>query len=238
MFRKANSNSKNDNNSAQWGKEKLKLVVDYYDQAACIARLGSTPPPHDRVHTNIEVIRECRRQLAAMEDMSQSDGEAEFQAGKIAIVSQARQFELDMKERFIAADSVQFKPSTAQLPYDQLCGRLEFANIIDSSIPTARNKRELVALCAFDAGKQFKLSYRASLDGLSSHNYNTICHQSGHKLIVIKSNHGCIFGACTYETWSVDSYFGTNVSIGKAKLSFFQLKIFNSISLNNFFKNQ
>ena len=118
-----------------------------------------------------------------------------------------KRLELDLREKYLADYSVQFKAFDLDLELrriEELCGSLDYAHTIDSRILTPRNKRDLKKLCGFDtAGKQQKyaLIYRASRDGFAAADFHAKCDGKANTLTLIKTTSGYIFGGYTACAW-------------------------------------
>jgi hypothetical protein len=63
-------------------------------------------------------------------------------------------------------------------------------------------KKDLIELCDIQATKRFNLIYRASQDGFEASSFHAKCDKQPNTLIIIKSEHGNIFGGYTEQDWT------------------------------------
>jgi hypothetical protein len=76
-------------------------------------------------------------------------------------------------------------------------------NGMDSIIlPETNQINHLITLCDFQTTKRFNLIYRASKDGFEASSFHLKCDKQPNTLIIIKSEHGNIFGGYTEQDWT------------------------------------
>ena len=63
------------------------------------------------------------------------------------------------------------------------------------------NGAQLFDLLGWETGQTFTLLYRASLHGFAASKFQSICHQRGQTLTIIKSSNGYIFGGYAQLPW-------------------------------------
>jgi len=82
---------------------------------------------------------------------------------------------------------------------------------IDSIILSGRNKfNELIELCDIPITKKWNLIYRASQDGFEASSFHLKCDKKLNTLIIIKSEHGNIFGGYTEQDWTNTASYATD----------------------------
>jgi hypothetical protein len=62
--------------------------------------------------------------------------------------------------------------------------------------------KDLIKLCNIPITKKFNLIYRASQDGFKANDFHSKCDKQPNTLIIIKSEHGNIFGGYTEQDWT------------------------------------
>jgi hypothetical protein len=76
-------------------------------------------------------------------------------------------------------------------------------SIMDSVILEDRLKiKELIVLCEFPIDQKWTLIYRASRDGFEASQFHSKCDRKPNTLVIIKSEHGNVFGGYTEQDWT------------------------------------
>jgi hypothetical protein len=74
---------------------------------------------------------------------------------------------------------------------------------IDSIILSGRDQiKDLITLCDIPINNKWNLIYRASKDGFGANDFHSKCDKQPNTLIIIKSEHGNIFGGYTEQDWT------------------------------------
>jgi hypothetical protein len=82
---------------------------------------------------------------------------------------------------------------------------------IDSIILSGRNQfNDLIELCDIPITKKWNLIYRASQDGFEASSFHLKCDKKLNTLIMIKSEHGNIFGGYTEQDWTHTASYATD----------------------------
>jgi len=92
---------------------------------------------------------------------------------------------------------------------ESILGIIKKVNLtrMDSIILSDRDQiKDLIRLCDFQSSKKYNLIYRASQDGFEANDFHSKCDQKPNTLIIIKSEHGNIFGGYTEQDWSGNGY--------------------------------
>ena len=66
-------------------------------------------------------------------------------------------------------------------------------------------KSAINALCRFSSAQKWKLVYRGTRDGFSGNNFYNKCDWITNTLVMIKSEHGNIFGGFVENAWDLSS---------------------------------
>ncbi len=64
------------------------------------------------------------------------------------------------------------------------------------------NIKELIVLCEFPIDQEWTLIYRASRDGFEASQFHSKCDRKPNTLVIIKSEHGNVFGGYTEQDWT------------------------------------
>jgi len=84
-------------------------------------------------------------------------------------------------------------------------------NGMNSIILPEKNQIEnLIELCDFQTTKRFNLIYRASQDGFEASSFHLKCDKQPNTLIIIKSEHGNVFGGYTEQDWTPSNNWKTD----------------------------
>jgi hypothetical protein len=75
----------------------------------------------------------------------------------------------------------------------------KIASIIFSSL---NQIKELMLLCEFQVDQKWTLIYRASRDGFEASQFHAKCDKKINTLVIIKSEHGNVFGGYTEQDWT------------------------------------
>ena len=70
--------------------------------------------------------------------------------------------------------------------------------------------KDLIKLCNIPITKKFNLIYRASQDGFNANDFHSKCDKQPNTLIIIKSEHGNIFGGYTEQDWTSNNNLKTD----------------------------
>ena len=62
--------------------------------------------------------------------------------------------------------------------------------------------KDLMSLCEFSIDQKWNLIYRASQDGVEASQFHSKCDNKPNTLVIIKSEHGNVFGGYTERSWS------------------------------------
>jgi hypothetical protein len=74
-------------------------------------------------------------------------------------------------------------------------------NMFNSKILDGISQQKLIDLCEFSTEINWKLLYRASMNGFSDHNFHSKCDNQPKTLTIIKTTNGSIFGGFREKTW-------------------------------------
>ena len=122
-----------------------------------------------------------------------------------ALLEKVKSLEEKLQKGIISDQVTSFKPSTADVQIENICGDLQ-QRTIDSTIITGYfMKDDLIKLCKL-SGKQFKLLYRATRDGFGVSSFHAKCDQEANTLTIIKATSGYIFGGYTSVEWDSESF--------------------------------
>jgi hypothetical protein len=96
-----------------------------------------------------------------------------------------------------------FKKNSSKIN-ESILGVTKMANTrIDSVILSGRNQfNDLIELCEIPITKNLNLIYRASQDGFEASSFHLKCDNKPNTLVIIKSEHGNIFGGYTEQDWT------------------------------------
>ena len=123
-----------------------------------------------------------------------------------ALLKKVKTLEDQLKNGIIGDQMTHFKPSTHDTTFQGVCGNLDQVTIDSTILTTVKMKKDLIELCKL-SGKQFKLLYRATIDGFAAVDFHDKCDNQPGTLTIIKVKNGNIFGGFTSVAWDSSNYY-------------------------------
>ena len=117
-----------------------------------------------------------------------------------ALLEKVKSLEEELKEKVIDDQMTEFKPSTHDTPFQDICGNLHQATVDSTILRNNKMKKDLFTLCKL-SGKQFKLLYRASRGGFAASSFHANCDNNLGTLTIVKTSEEHIFGGYTSVAW-------------------------------------
>ena len=107
----------------------------------------------------------------------------------------------ELKRKLVADQWIQFVPNTRDTLIGSVCGHLVKGPIDSTIVSTDKLNKDLVELCKL-SDKEFKLLYRATIDGFGASDFHGKCDNQPRTLTIIKTTKGYIFGGYTSIAWN------------------------------------